>query len=79
MGNVFAQAPWTKALPTRVAVLKHSGVVSGENSHPNVQNVRGNSSGISTMRRVDSSRLKIPSARDCHPCLRNDLLPMSPE
>ena len=27
----------------------------------------------------DWSRLKIPSARWCYPCLRNELLPMSPE
>src|SRR5262245_3582373 len=41
----------------------------------------------STTRRVDSNRSPIPSARDCHPCLRNDcyrclrneVLPMSPE
>src|SRR4029453_2523605 len=41
----------------------------------------------STMRRVDLSRSRIPSARDCYPCLRNDcylclrneVLPMSPE
>ena len=34
---------------------------------------------ISTMRPADSNRSIIPSARNCYPCLRNNLLPMSPE
>ena len=35
--------------------------------------------GTSTTRPVDSSRSKTPSGRDCYLCLRNNLLPMSPE
>ena len=34
---------------------------------------------ISTMRPADSSRSRTLSARVCYPCLRNELLPMSPE
>ena len=30
-------------------------------------------------RRVGSSRSRIPSARKCYPCLRNEVLPMSPK
>jgi hypothetical protein len=33
----------------------------------------------STMRRVGWSRSIIHSARNCYPCLRNEVLPMSPE
>ena len=35
--------------------------------------------GTSTTRSVGSSRSRIPSARKCYLCLRNELLPMSPE
>ena len=31
------------------------------------------------VRRVDSSRSTIPSARDCYLCPQNEVLPMSPE
>ena len=31
------------------------------------------------MRRVDWNRLRIRFSRKCYPCLRNELLPMSPE
>src|SRR5687768_6029235 len=34
---------------------------------------------ISTTRRVDSNRSKTLSARNCYPCLRNRVSPMSPE
>ena len=37
------------------------------------------SRGTSTMRPVGSSRSRTPSARACYPCLRNEVLPMSPE
>jgi hypothetical protein len=36
-------------------------------------------SAISTTRPVASSRSRTRSARNCYPCLRNELLPMSPE